>query len=69
MSFWNAPARSTPAPILTPCIGICELDDAGLCEGCFRTGDEIARWSTMTDQERQRLMLEVLPQREEAAAS
>ena len=29
-------------PILSPCIGICSLDEEGYCEGCFRTGEEIA---------------------------
>ncbi len=52
------------APLLTPCIGICSLDAAGYCEGCFRTGDEIARWALIDDRERQRLMDEVLPERE-----
>jgi hypothetical protein len=57
-----------PTPILTPCIGICSLDEAGFCEGCFRTGDEIARWSLMGDAERQRLMDDVLPERESRLA-
>ena len=55
-------------PLLTPCIGICSLDAAGYCEGCFRTSDEIARWSLMDDGERQRLMDEVLPERESRLA-
>ena len=50
-------------PILTPCIGICTLDAQGLCDGCRRSGDEIARWMYMSDEERARLMHEVLPQR------
>ena len=52
-----------PKAVLTPCIGVCQLDAHGLCEGCRRTGDEIARWLGMTDAERLRLMNEVLPQR------
>lgn len=55
-----------PAPILTPCIGICTLDANGLCAGCFRTGDEIAAWRTMDDEERRRIMEDVLPAREAA---
>lgn len=51
-------------PMLTPCIGVCELNSSGLCNGCLRTGDEIARWSLMSDAERKRLMEQVLPQRE-----
>jgi predicted Fe-S protein YdhL (DUF1289 family) len=58
--------RTPPKPILTPCIGVCTLDDDGRCEGCLRTGDEIARWGSMDDAERQRIMLEVLPSREAA---
>ena len=50
-------------PILTPCIGICTLDAHGLCEGCRRSGEEIARWMYMSEIERAHLMDEVLPQR------
>ena len=31
----------------------------GLCLGCRRTLDEIARWGTMTDAERDRIMAEL----------
>ncbi len=49
--------------IRTPCIDICVLHRReGICIGCFRTGDEIARWSTMSDAERDSLMAE-LPDR------
>lgn len=53
-----------PKVVLTPCIGVCELDPAGYCTGCFRSTDEIARWSTYDDDERLRIMNYVLPQRE-----
>ena len=52
-----------PAPILTPCVGICTLDKDGFCEGCRRTGAEIARWMYMSDVERARLMNDELPLR------
>jgi predicted Fe-S protein YdhL (DUF1289 family) len=46
--------------IRTPCIDICVLHRReGICIGCFRTGEEIARWSTMTDDERDRLIAEL----------
>jgi hypothetical protein len=39
--------------IPSPCIGVCRLDPAtGTCEGCLRTGAEIASWSTIGDLER-----------------
>jgi predicted Fe-S protein YdhL (DUF1289 family) len=50
--------------VLSPCIGICALDAAGLCEGCLRTTDEIAAWSQMPDRERLHVMEVVLPLRE-----
>lgn len=50
--------------VLSPCIGICSLDDDGYCNGCRRTGAEIARWPQMNDDERLRMMETVLPQRE-----
>ena len=59
-------AATTPqaSPMLTPCIGICELSDDGYCEGCHRTGQEIGRWTSMDDFERRLLMDEILPARE-----
>lgn len=50
--------------VLSPCIGVCTLNDNGLCDGCHRTSAEIARWSQMSDDERLRLMETVLPARE-----
>ena len=35
----------------SPCVSVCRLDAAGaLCEGCYRTLDEIAAWSRMRDE-------------------
>jgi predicted Fe-S protein YdhL (DUF1289 family) len=53
--------------VLSPCIGTCSLGDDGLCLGCHRTSSEIARWISMTDDERLRLMEDVLPVRERQA--
>ncbi len=40
----------TPA-IASPCIGICRMNEAmGLCDGCLRTLDEIAAWSTFDNE-------------------
>jgi predicted Fe-S protein YdhL (DUF1289 family) len=50
-------------PIQSPCINVCVIDaGTGLCAGCSRSLDEIARWAAMTDPERQRIMRE-LPSR------
>jgi uncharacterized protein len=60
--------RIPPHPVITPCIGICTLGHDGLCDGCYRTGDEIAQWSLLSDSERLAIMSEVLPAREAARA-
>jgi uncharacterized protein len=53
--------------ISSPCIKICTMDPrASLCAGCGRTLDEIARWGTMTESERLRVM-GLLPARLEKA--
>lgn len=51
------PPPIMPQPIQSPCTRVCTIDPGtGLCAGCSRTIDEIARWSEMTDDERQRIM-------------
>ena len=54
--------------VLSPCIGVCRLDDLGLCVGCRRTTHAIARWGQMNDDERLRLMESVLPMRDIATS-
>jgi len=48
----------TPAkPISSPCILVCSIDDkTGYCFGCGRTGDEIAQWTSLDENERQEIM-------------
>ncbi len=47
----------------SPCIDVCVIHRReGLCVGCLRTGDEIAAWAAMSDEERERILAE-LPSR------
>ena len=64
----KSPQPPTPPSraILTPCTGVCTLGVDGLCLGCFRTGAEIAAWTTLDDAQRRWLMDTVLPAREAA---
>jgi len=49
--------------VASPCVNVCVMDDAtGLCRGCYRTLDEIARWSVMTDRDK-RAVISLLEQR------
>jgi predicted Fe-S protein YdhL (DUF1289 family) len=51
------------SPRHSPCVGVCQLDTAtGWCQGCGRTGDEVARWLGFNEEERLAMWGE-LPQR------
>jgi hypothetical protein len=58
----NAPDPLQNLP-LTPCTGVCRLDERGYCVGCRRTGEEIGRWRAMSDFERLHVMQVILPGR------
>src|SRR5256885_16039697 len=46
--------------IASPCNKICTIDPrSGLCRGCGRTLDEIARWMSLGESERCRIMAEL----------
>ena len=48
------------ADIESPCVKVCTLDArAGVCLGCGRTVDEIARWTLMSADDRKRIMAEL----------
>lgn len=52
----------------SPCVGICKLDErTGYCIGCARSGDEIGRWSGMTEAQRDSVW-ELLPARHDRLA-
>jgi uncharacterized protein len=59
----NAPNPAETLP-LSPCTGICRLDERGYCLGCQRTGEEIGRWRAMSNAERLYVMQVILPTRQ-----
>ncbi|ABM35800.1 YbaK/EbsC family protein [Polaromonas naphthalenivorans] len=59
----RAPTPDTTLDVSSPCISICRMNaSSGLCEGCFRTRDEIAGWSGATD-EGKRAVWKIIEQR------
>ena len=59
----------TGAPVPSPCTSVCRMDArTGWCEGCARTLDEIAAWSTMSDREKAVVWDELTARREVLAA-
>ncbi|MEE7547619.1 DUF1289 domain-containing protein, partial [Xanthomonas sp. Kuri4-1] len=57
------------AAMRSPCLGVCSLDGARRCVGCLRTIDEIARWKSMSDTERDTYLQTVLPARAASSAA
>ncbi len=47
----DASSDSEPTPD-SPCIRQCCLDEQDICVGCYRTLDEIVRWSACSDEQK-----------------
>ncbi|MFZ2295622.1 MAG: YbaK/EbsC family protein [Polaromonas sp.] len=57
------------ADVPSPCISVCRMSTtSGLCEGCFRTRDEIASWSR-ADNDGKRSLWKIIEQRMTALRS
>jgi predicted Fe-S protein YdhL (DUF1289 family) len=58
--------RGTLPVAQSPCINVCTLDVATrLCQGCFRTLDEISLWSGAANDERLEILAAAARRREE----
>ena len=61
MRDWSAQLLAQPGPMPSPCVSVCQMAD-GLCQGCWRTLDEIASWGQLHDGQR-RLVWQRIAQR------
>jgi predicted Fe-S protein YdhL (DUF1289 family) len=52
--------------VSSPCVSICALDEQGICIGCHRTGDEILRWTRMSNEERRQVLAQVADREQKA---
>ena len=53
-------ARAAVVDVPSPCISVCRMSEiTGLCEGCFRTIDEIRQWSQSDDAAKHALWLKI----------
>lgn len=53
-------ASATAENVPSPCLSICRMDAAtGLCEGCFRTLNEIGAWSRINDAAKRQVWAEI----------
>lgn len=59
----------TDGQVPSPCISICRMDEStGLCEGCWRSLDEIAQWSTADGQTKLAIMARIAQRSQEKSA-
>ena len=50
--------------VASPCVDVCRMDEhTGLCEGCRRTLDEIAGWSTFSDEQKRAVLAQLATRR------
>ena len=46
--------------VQSPCVNICVMHrESGLCTGCLRTIDEILKWSSLDDNARRQVIVEI----------
>jgi len=50
---------SSDTEIKSPCISICVLNPGDICEGCYRSAQEITDWSVLSDPEKRAVMVRV----------
>lgn len=51
--------------VASPCVNVCRMDPvSGICEGCYRTLDEIARWGSASDDDKRCILASVQRRRD-----
>ncbi len=40
----------------SPCVSICVLDDDDICQGCYRSAEEITDWFMASDDEKLQIL-------------
>jgi len=48
--------------VKSPCINVCIYRE-GMCQGCFRTMEEIANWSNYTDKQKKEVLKKITERR------
>jgi predicted Fe-S protein YdhL (DUF1289 family) len=45
--------------IASPCVNVCYLDDYDICQGCYRSGEEITSWMRLDNEGRKQVLAKV----------
>lgn len=46
-------------PVPSPCVSVCALGEGDICIACHRSGDEIRRWGSMSDEEKRAVWVRI----------
>lgn len=58
-------ALTTAVP--SPCVNVCQMNRrTGLCDGCYRTLDEIGVWSRLDDEAKRAVVVQLAERRKAA---
>ncbi|NNC54800.1 MAG: DUF1289 domain-containing protein [Pseudomonadales bacterium] len=52
----DKPAPTVTEAVASPCIGVCVLDRNNICQGCFRSSEEIACWTRLSRAQQQQVI-------------
>jgi predicted Fe-S protein YdhL (DUF1289 family) len=47
------------AVVKSPCISICVLNEGDICEGCYRSAQEITDWTELSNPQKEQVLLKV----------
>jgi len=50
---------SDERPIQSPCVNICYLDHNDICQGCYRSSEEINAWTRLDNDSRRQVLVKV----------
>ena len=42
--------------VKSPCINVCVLNEGDICEGCYRSAEEITNWSILNNKEKRKVL-------------
>lgn len=51
------PTAANEKPLPSPCVHICALNEQDICIGCRRHAQEIQAWPSLTNPERQQVLV------------
>ncbi len=54
--------------VRSPCVSVCALDENDICSGCYRSGEEISRWGSYSEEEK-RAVLRRVAEREQSSGN